>query len=280
MAWAGRSTLIAAREKAGKSTLAGYVAAAVSKGGMFLNEPCQRGVVLIVGLEEFIGDTARRLREFDADATRVHLVSRFAGAAELHPEELAAHVAAVDPVLVIIDSLSAYSRGLVTDDNNASEMQGVVQPMTDVAHQSGCALWLIHHATKATGRSRGSTAITAGVDMVCEFDIPKEETDPTLRRMRSVGRFPVPRLYEIRFDGNDYALATGTVAPIDERIVAVVTSRPTCTGQDVVDALGVRKADVLARITLMLADGRLKNQGTGHILKLIVPGNALNPTLL
>jgi putative DNA primase/helicase len=280
LAWAGRSTLFAARDKAGKSTLGGYVTSAVSKGGMFLNEPCQRGPVLVIGLEEFVGDTARRLVEFDADAKHVHLVTRFAGAEELHAEELAAHVAAVDPVLVLIDSLSAYSRGLAEDDNNASQMTKVMQPLTDLAHQSGAALVIIHHTTKATGKSRGSTAITAGVDMVCEFDIPKEETDPTLRRMRSVGRFPVPRVYEIRFDGNDYALATGTVAPIDERIIAVVTSRPTCTGQDVVDALGVRKQDVLARITLMLADGRLKNQGSGHILRLIVPGNALNPSLL
>lgn len=280
LAWAGRSTLLAAREKAGKSTLAGYIAAAVSNGTPFLNEPCLRGVVLIVGLEEFVGDTARRLKEFGADGTRVHLVTRFAGDADLHHAELAAHIDAVDPVLVIIDSLSAYSRGLVNDDNNATEMTAVMQPLTDVAHASGAALFIIHHATKATGKSRGSTAITAGVDMVCEFDMPKEETDPTLRRMRSVGRFPVPRVYEIRFDGYTYALATGTEAPIDERIITVVTNRPTCSGQDVVDALGVRRQEVLNRITQMLADGRLKNSGTGHILKLWVPGNALNPGLL
>jgi putative DNA primase/helicase len=279
LAWAGRSTLLAAREKAGKSTLAGYVTAAVANGARFLGDPCQRGTVLIIGLEEFIGDTARRLREFHADPTRVHLVSRFAGTADLHADELSAHIAAVDPVLVIVDSLSAYSQGLVNDDNSATEMTAVMQPLTNAAHESGSALILIHHTTKATGKSRGSTAITAGVDMVCEFDIPKEETDPTLRRMRSVGRFPVPRLYEIRFDGNDYVLATGMEAPIDERILAVVTNRPSCTGQDVVDALAARRQDVLARITLMLADGRLKNQGTGHILRLIVPGHTLNPLL-
>jgi putative DNA primase/helicase len=280
LAWAGRSTLLAAREKAGKSTLAGYVTAAVANGSRFLGEPCQLGTVLVIGLEEFIGDTARRLREFRADPTRVHLVSRFSGTPELQHEELSAHVAAVDPVLVIIDSLSAYGRGLVNDDNSATEMTAVMQPLTSVAHESGASLVLIHHTTKATGKSRGSTAITAGVDMVCEFDIPKEETDPTLRRMRSVGRFPVPRLYEIRFDGNDYVLATGTEAPIDERILAVVTNRPSCSGQDVVDALQLRRQDVLSRITLMLADGRLRNQGSGHILKLIVPGNATNPHFL
>ncbi len=61
LAWGSRSTLLAAREKSGKSTLTGYIAAQVSRGGTFLDEPCHQGNVLIVGLEEFLGDTARRL---------------------------------------------------------------------------------------------------------------------------------------------------------------------------------------------------------------------------
>ncbi|MDB4893177.1 MAG: hypothetical protein JWL61_5032, partial [Gemmatimonadetes bacterium] len=61
LAWAGRSTLLAAREKAGKSTLTGFLTAAVTNGTDFLGEFCAKGDVLVIGLEEFIGDTARRL---------------------------------------------------------------------------------------------------------------------------------------------------------------------------------------------------------------------------
>jgi RecA-family ATPase len=75
LAWGSRSTLLAAREKSGKSTLTGYMAAQVSRGGEFLGEPCQRGHVLIIGLEEFIGDTARRLQQFGANGKMISIWS-------------------------------------------------------------------------------------------------------------------------------------------------------------------------------------------------------------
>ena len=280
LAWAGRSTLLAAREKAGKSTLTSYLTACVSRGRPFLGEPCAQGDVLVIGLEEYIGDTARRLRHFDADSKFVHLVDRFAGDPSQRPEEVRAHIESVGPILVIIDSLSAYGLGQIQDDNNASQTIKVVQPLTDVVHQLGCALVLIHHATKATGKYRGSTAIGGAVDLVVEFDIPNEDTDPTLRRMRSVGRVPVPRVYDLRFNGDTYELATSNEAPIDERIIAVVTNRPLVSATDVAESLNVRKSEVLTRITAMLAAGRLRNMSKDRGHKLVVPGHPLIPATL
>ena len=275
LAWASRSTLLVAREKAGKSTLAGYIISAVSNGGAFLGDRCEQGDVLVLGLEEFVGDTARRLRHFGANPKHVHIVDRFASDAAMKADEFRDHVQSVDPVLVVIDSFSAYGRGVILDENNASQVQAVVQPMTDVVHQMGCALVLIHHATKSTGKARGSTAAAAGVDMVVEFDIPNEDTDPTLRRMRSVGRVPVPRVYDIRFNGNDYELARSTEAPIDERIVAIVSDRPLISANDVVEAIGARRPEVLTRITAMCASGRLRNVSATKGYKLVVPGHPL-----
>ena len=143
LAWASRSTLLAAREKAGKSTLTGYLTACVSNGSSFLGEPCAKGGVLLIGLEEFIGDAARRLRHFGADATNVHIVDRFAGDPLMRPQELRDHIESVDPILVIIDSLTAYSHGQIQDDNNATQMAKVVQPLTDVVHQLGVALIIV-----------------------------------------------------------------------------------------------------------------------------------------
>lgn len=276
-AWASRSTLLAAREKAGKSTLTGFLTAAVSNGTRFLDGQCAQGDVLVIGLEEFIGDTARRLREFRADPKHVYLVDRFAGEPAMRGAEFRDHVESVAPLLVIIDSLTAFGLGIVSDDNNASQMQSVVQPLTDVVHSLGCALIIIHHTTKATGKSRGSTAITAGVDLVVEIDIPREDTDPTLRRVRSVGRVPVPRLYEIRFDGNDYSLTDGVEAPLDERIIVAVQNRPGISAHEVAEAVNARRNEVLTRIGHMLADGRLRNDGKNSHYKLVVPGNPLNP---
>lgn len=272
LAWSGRSTLLAAREKSGKSTLTGYIAARVTRGEPFLDGHCAAGDVLLIGLEEYLGDAARRLMHFGANSTRIHLVDGFLGEPRTRPTELRSHIDAVDPVLVIVDSLAAYSSGQVQDDNNATQMAAVVQPLTDMAHTRGVALIIIHHARKTDGRARGSTAITAGTDVVCEFFCPNEEEDPTLRRMRTIGRVPVQPVYDVRFNGSDYSLATGLDAPIEAKVIATVLDRPGCSINDVVDSIGGRRDQTLKTITDMLAKRTLHNlSNSSSRARLVVP---------
>ena len=272
LAWAGRSTLLAAREKSGKSTLTGYIAAQVTNGGTFLGDPCASGDVLIVGLEEYVGDVARRLRHFGAAATRVHLQIGFLGDPDTRPQELRDTIDRINPVLVVLDSLAAYSHGIIQDDNNATQMAAVVQPLTNLAHDKGIALVIVHHARKSDGRARGSTAIMAGTDVVCEFFAPEEDTDPTLRRMRSAGRVPVQPVYDLRFDGNDYRLANGLEAPVEVRVLAVVAERPGCSINDVCEAVLARRDVVTKAIQVMLASRTIVNLSEGtHRARLAVP---------
>ncbi len=275
LAWAGRSTLLAAREKSGKSTLIGYIAAQVSTGGTFLDDPCELGDVLIVGLEENPGDAARRLRHFGANGKRVHLMTHFRGDPKDRPRELLEEIDRIDPVLVIVDTLAAYSDGLIQDDNNATQMTAVLQPLSALAHQRGVALVVVHHARKSDGKSRGSTAITAATDVVCEFWPPDEDADPTLRRLSSRGRVPLVRQYDMRFSGDTYSLVTSEEAPLDARIVTVVMDRPGISLTDLVDALRARRELVQRAVTDMLAKRMLVNKSDSTSrLKLIVPAHA------
>jgi putative DNA primase/helicase len=259
LAWAGRSTLLAAREKSGKSTLTGYIATQVTRGGAFLDDPCVRGDVLVIGLEEYLGDLARRLQHFGADPDRVIIVNGFHGDPRTRPLELASHIDADDPLLVIIDSLAAWSDGLIQDDNNATQMASVVQPLTDLAHSRGVALVIVHHARKSDGRARGSTAIMAGTDVVCEFFTPDEDADPTLRRMRSRGRVPVQPVYDLRFDGDHYYASTGEGAPLESRILGAVGSRPGISISDLADHVRARRDDVAKEVHRMIATRTLLN---------------------
>ncbi len=272
LAWQSRSTLLAAREKSGKSTLTGFMAAQVSRGGEFLGEPCERGHVLIVGLEEFIGDTARRLRQFDANGKMISLVDRFAGDPAQRLAELDAHVEAVKPTLVIVDSLMAYSQGTITDANNATQTQSVVQGLTDLAHKRAVALVIIHHARKADGKYRDSSAIGGAVDIIAEVFPPEENTDPTRRRVRPIGRVPA-RGVDFRYENSTYSLVDGSPAklPLDQRILNVVGERPGCSTNDVVDAVGDQRSHVLARIRDMLTKRVLLNDGTESYAKLRLP---------
>jgi hypothetical protein len=264
LAWAGRSTLFAASEKSGKSTLIGFVAAQVSCGGYFLGDPCATGDVLVIGPEEFIGDAARRLRHFGANPARVHLVDRFAGDPGDRPQEVRAHIEATSPVLVIVDTLMAYSIGAITDAASSSQMQPVVQQLTDIAHGTGVAVVLIHHARKSDGRYRDSSAIGGAVDLIVEMFAPDEDADPTLRRLRARGRVPVPSVTDCRFDGDTFALAAqGTQAPLETRILRAVSERPGCSVNDVAEAVGARRSDVQACVTRLLAGGEIRNEAQG-----------------
>lgn len=270
IAWSGRSTLLAAREKIGKSTLMGYIAAQVSRGGMFLGESCAEGPVLIVCLEEYPGDTARRLRHFHADATRIHLLIGFRGDPQSRPQELAEHIEAVDPVLVIVDTLAAYSHGLADDDNSATQMTGVLQPISKLAHDKHVALILVHHARKTDGRARGSTAITAGTDVVCEIDAPDEDADPTLRRVRTVGRVPVQPVYQMRFDGDTYALDKSSDGPLDQRIVEHIRAHPGTTVTNLREMVRGRYDEINKTLSTLIAAGMVLTDGEGHRKKLHV----------
>lgn len=278
LAWASRTTLLAAREKSGKSTLTGFMAARVSTGGDFLGEPCQRGRVLILGLEEYIGDTARRLKEFKADGRMIELVDRFMSSADDRPDEVRNHLEAVDPILVIIDSLIAYAAGLVTDANNATQTQAIVQSIANLSHESTAAFVIIHHARKADGRYRDSSAIGGAVDIIAEVFTPEEteRTDPNRRRVRPIGRVPACSV-DFRFTGTDYELVTaGEKGPLDQRILAIVQDSPGTTASNVADLVGERRTEVLNRIAQMIASSLLINDGDARKTRLRRP--AFGPT--
>lgn len=273
LAWAGRSTMFASAEKAGKSTLSGFISAQVSVGGAFLGDPCEAGLVLIIGLEEFLGDTARRLRHFGADPDRVILVHQIPGDAKDRAAFVEQKIRELDPVLTIIDSLMAYSAGAISDAASSAQMQPMVQRLTDIAHTTGSAVIIIHHARKSDGRYRDSSAIGGAVDLIVEMFAPDEDADPTLRRLRARGRVPAPAVTDCRFDGDLYVLAaSGTTAPLETRIVRAVSERPGCSVNDVAEAVGARRSDVQACVTRMLAGGELRNEAQGtRWMKLYVP---------
>lgn len=274
LAWVGRSTLLAAREKSGKSTLIGYIASRVSRGEEFLGEYCVAGDVLIVGLEEFLGDVARRLKRFGADGDRVVLMNGFLGE-KSRAEELRGHVEDMTPALTVVDSLIAFANDRGIDENDAA-MATVVQPLTDMAHATGTGLVIVHHANKAQGRARGSTAIMGATDVVCEFFAPDEDADPTNRRVRSVGRVPLIRQFDMRFDGDTFTLGDTAKAPLESRIVAVIRDRPTISTNDVAAAVGGSKTDVISTLHRMQAENVVENKSDSfHRAKWVVPDQRL-----
>jgi hypothetical protein len=257
----------------------------VTRGGAFFDETCTPGVVLVAGLEEFIGDLARRLRHFHADPQRLYIVDKLPQEFDARVERLRAHVAAVKPVLVIIDTLIALGRSIIKDLNAAAQVEPVVQSVTDIAHDFGAAVILAHHAQKNGDSYRDSTAIGGAVDVIATMQVPEGKADPTLRKVSVVGRVPT-RHFAFRYDGRHYLLdpladldamphqQPGADLSLDDRIVAAVRSRPGCSTNTVADVVKANRSETFKRIDAMLASGLLRDESEGsRARKLYVPNS-------
>ena len=178
LAWAGRVTLVAAREGLGKSTLFAAAAAAVTTGTMFLtNQPTPAGAVLWVLVEEHMDDLAIRAAQYDPE--RKGFVQLFI--LDRPEDSLAALVAAIErrrPCLVIIDTLHAFAGPLVEHTSSADDWQTVMTAIDAIARGPiGPAVLMAAQATKAEGDYRDSSAIGHGVDAVFTLRKFKGEGD-------------------------------------------------------------------------------------------------------
>src|SRR5207247_1340333 len=154
LAWGGRVTLLAAREKDGKSTLVGGAVAALTRGALWLGEPCATVGPVLWLHEEAPDDVIGRLQQFGANLSRVHLL------ALPHPDAaraLTANVARLRPGIVIVDSLVRFAAGRVTDPTRATQWEPIMSELLGLAQKSGAAVVVLHHAGKKDGEYRDST---------------------------------------------------------------------------------------------------------------------------
>jgi hypothetical protein len=246
-------TLLAAREKLGKTTLAAAAAAAVSTGSAWLNEPVTLGDVLWIGLEEHVSDMARRLSEFGADPHRIFIVDRL-------PADISVLRAAIEetyPVLIIIDSLAEYARDLVRDPSSAAEWTRVMSPLARIARDYEAALLLVHHARKSDGKYRDSSAIGAAVDMILEMEPGREDT---ARKFSASGRWVVPN-FLLHLEGTTYT----EVGAVRDRVLQFVTSHPASKKREVRIGVGGRGTDVDKALDALVAEGAVENRGSGAV---------------
>lgn len=253
LAWRGRVSLLAAREKLGKSTLATAHAAAVSTDGMLFGEECLGGPVLWIG-EEAPGDVARRLASFGANLAHVYLADPSLGFAGL-----ADATTTLRPVLVVVDSLAEFVSGDIEDAHASAAWVPVLRQFALLARQHDAAVVLVHHARKSDGGYRDSTAIGAGVDVVLELT---EGDEAEVRKVRARGRWTIGD-YAVRLAGAAYELASGEIS-VDARVLLYVEGHPGCSLRELRRAVTARAADVDAALARLEARGAVLDAGEGR----------------
>jgi hypothetical protein len=258
-----RVTMLAAEEKLGKSTLAAAAVAALTSGADFLGEPIERGVAVVVQVDEHPRETIRTLVRFRADPNRTYIVTdrelgadRIAGVARV--------VRAVAPDLTVIDSLWKLTAGKIEDSRDAGAWAPSLAAITAIARDTGTGLLVLHHARKSDGRYRDSSAIGAAVDLILEM----KAGDETSREVRARGRWPASD-FTVRLHGDPgdptspmwYSVEAGAL-PLSTRVLVYVQTHPECSKSQVRAGVEGGDHEIDRELERLLARGAILNRGT------------------
>jgi hypothetical protein len=163
---AGGISILSAKPKVGKSTLARCLALAVARGEPFLGSQTTQGAVIYLALEEKRSEVRRHFADLGATGEEPINIHCAAAPKDAMPE-LCKLVAELKPALVIIDPLFKFVR--VADEKAYAETCQAIEPLLTLARETGAHVMLVHHSGKAeradaTDAILGSTAIFGGVD--------------------------------------------------------------------------------------------------------------------
>jgi hypothetical protein len=271
LVYRGRITMLAGREKDGKSTLASAAVAKASQGAHFLGERTKSATTLWLGLEENIADVARRFMGFGADPSRIHIAEALpAGVANL-----AKLVEQTEADIVVADTLAALAEGHIEDASSSSQWTPIMTALRLVAREYDAGLLLDHHARKSDGRYRDSSAIGAGVDLILEMGPSLD--DPTVRKIQARGRWHVGD-FAVRFDGQEYNLLTGELTT-DAKVLVWVQGNPGCGLKHIRDGIGGRGSVVDAAVARLVDQRVIEDRGNGRKHSYFALQDSLSQTL-
>jgi hypothetical protein len=264
LALPGRVTLLSAREKAGKSTLAGQAVSALSKGDEFLGMQLAAARVLWYGIDEPLSDCVRRFQLYGADADAIRVQNERPTVAQMRDE-----ITDTKPAVVVVDVMQELWRGHVESDRDAQQVGAFIRPYIGVARKTNTALILLHHTTKAGAEYRGSVELGAAVDVVLTLrrasvaqDGNREDSadDDGRRTLSGTGR-GVRANARLTFDGLRYSAGDAPM-PLRSRILSELRRDPV-SANALAEMLRARKQNVTDEIRSLLNEGLIERRGTG-----------------
>jgi putative DNA primase/helicase len=265
---AGGLSILSAKPKVGKSTLARGLCLAVARGEPFLGCATSQGSVIYLALEEKRSEVRRHFQDLGAtgeEPIHVHVASAPRDAVQ----ELCGLVKKVMPVLLVIDPLFKLVR--VRDEKAYAEVCAAIEPLLNLARESGAHVLATHHNGKmeradAMDAILGSTAIFGGVDSA----IILKKSD-RYRTVQSSQRYGVnwPELV-LNFDPEERSLSLGVekseaeTGRIGEAIAAYLAGcdEPQ-TRMQIEEHVEGRTTDLRKALKELRAAGQLSESGTG-----------------
>jgi putative DNA primase/helicase len=185
----GKLTILEGEEGLGKSWLTCALASAVSTGNGFPPdfEKTGAGNVLMLSAEDGLADTIKpRLDASGANTARVFAVNEPLTLDDMGFIKLEGYIAEVEPKLIIIDPLFAYTPTR-TDINSANQSRAVSARLADIAGKYDCAIMLVRHIGKAKGYGDARAAGLGSIDWRAAVrSVLLVGKDPTDERERAI----------------------------------------------------------------------------------------------
>ena len=212
--------LLAAKPKAGKSTLLFALLAALESGSDLVGLPTRRARVLYVS-EESEAQLRRKADHAGLSHDWHRMLARKHTWGESWPVivETAGEIAhQEDCEAVVFDTFNGLARLRGDDENKAGATLEAVEPLHGLKGQ-GLGVLLVAHERKSEGTGvdtvRGANALTGDVDLIATLGRPPGGPE-TQRRIEAVGRFDeTPPTRDI-----DYCSRSGAYTTTDAPIVA------------------------------------------------------------
>ena len=163
----GGLSLLSAKPKTGKSTLARQLVLAVARGEEFLGRKTEKGLSIYLALEERRADVRSHFRKMGAKGDENLKI--FAGISPVDGLKMLRNTAEYEnPSLIVVDTLARLVR--VKDMNDYSQVISALEPLLSLAREVGSHVLLLHHAKKGDSRGidsiLGSTGLAGTVDTI------------------------------------------------------------------------------------------------------------------
>ena len=276
----GALSLLVAKPKVGKSTLARCLAAVISGSrDTWLGRKVATGMVLHFTLEEGERTVIKHYNEIaQISGMNADDVGVFKDPpSELQPtpiEALRGAISLYKPILVIIDPLFRFMP--VGDGNDYSAVSRSMQDLIDLAHSGSEHVLLVHHAGKVRGGDRGdevlgSTALAGSVDVVMSMRMDGDQ-----RSLSAFGRdiedFPDTIL---GMDLNRWIEPKGTVsaakasarfAEVRDAIIDYMEQHRDQwkSTAEVKEGVGMNRQPVLEQLRWLANQGDIDQRGSGR----------------
>jgi 5S rRNA maturation endonuclease (ribonuclease M5)/KaiC/GvpD/RAD55 family RecA-like ATPase len=175
----GVVTMIFSPPGEGKSLLAASFAAALAAGESIAGLGTRKGRVVYIDAENGAWEIHRRIKALGLPPDGVAVYeAREDFDLRKDGEEVKRILDVERANVLILDSLRSLAPGL--DENDSLQCEAALAPIRRYAHDQGVAVGLIHHANKGGRTYRGSSAISAAVDV--SYRLGRADGDPDRQR--------------------------------------------------------------------------------------------------